>query len=673
MVRTTRRKRKASAWYMRSTNGYGPFVKCVSDSDFVECHFELQDGDSVSEFRICGHRLKYVGGGRNMVEHAESHGLSESDAKVFKRASQQALDSFIFHVPRVTPQRQLQLDGDLVRALCNQGLPFSILDPRETGDEDGHHDVVSKRIDEYGLRQWIAELNPGYKLPSRRVLRDLCGEQVDVLRVEMKKILSHIPFLSFTSDGWKNTSQNMHYRDLSCHGILEGDDRKLHLVSFLLGLKPMDSKDSSTVGSWMRTLLEMYGIPPEKRGVITADGAEKAAAREAGLEYWWCIGHWINLAIHDAIRAEPTIAAEIQNVKELVTAIKSSTSLQSDLRKFSSASGQLVQDVETRWSSEYLMIKSVQRNLPGLRRLWDVHGHLRLTEATISVMLDMVTLLSMPYDLLQVLEKQSDVTAMTAWQLVWSMVSAWKEAAIMTTDAGRRFKGALLTCWKWRVRRNFNTPAAKMCFFLNPRLWGSLPVDGSLEYVAEQFFQDNEMGYDAGDFPSLLLEAFVGDLTETAVQTVTRFSARAPVRHRAPPPPTDDDGNDSLFLAHLQKRARLALPGPEDATNPHVEVFRFVKVRTYSDTSDALAYYAQQSIKEQFPHIAHVAKRYLAIPATNVASESLWSETGHASTGRRSSVKPEFLECQMMVRRNARMVEAAKQLLDTAETQDGRD
>ena len=47
----------------------------------------------------------------------------------------------------------------------------------------------------------------------------------------------------------------------------------------------MDTKDSSTVGSWMRTLLEEYGITPEKRGVITADGAEKAAAREAGLEY----------------------------------------------------------------------------------------------------------------------------------------------------------------------------------------------------------------------------------------------------------------------------------------------------------------------------------------------------------------------------------------------------
>ena len=95
-----------------------------------------------------------------MAEHAESHGLSESAAKVFKRASQQGLDSFVYCLPRVTPQRQAQLNGDLVRALCNQGLPFSMLNPRETGDEDGNQHVISKRIDEYGLCQWNAELNP---------------------------------------------------------------------------------------------------------------------------------------------------------------------------------------------------------------------------------------------------------------------------------------------------------------------------------------------------------------------------------------------------------------------------------------------------------------------------------------------------------------------------------
>ena len=104
-----------------------------------------------------------------------------------------------------------------------------------------------------------------------------------------------------------------------------------------------------------------------------------------------------------------------------------------------------------------------------------------------------------------------------------------------------------------------------------------------------------------------------------------------------------------------------------------VDVFRFSKARTYSDATYALAYYAQESIKAQFPHIAFVGKRCLSIPATNVASESLWSESGHASLGRRSSVKPEFLECQMMGRRNARMVEAAKQVLNMVDAQDGRD
>ena len=142
----------------------------------------------------------------------------------------------------------------------------------------------------------------------------------------------------------------MHYRDISCHGILEGLNGKLHLVSFLLGLKPMDTKDSLTVGSWMRTLLEEYGITPEKRGVITADGAEKVAAREAGLEYWWCIGHWINLAIHDAITASNPIC-------------ESSPQRRGSWCKMLRLAG----------APDYLMIENVQRNLPGLRR----HGYRR--------------------------------------------------------------------------------------------------------------------------------------------------------------------------------------------------------------------------------------------------------------------------------------------------------
>ena len=62
-----------------------------------------------------------------------------------------------------------------------------MLVPLETRDKDGDHDIISKHIDEYGLRQWLAELNPGYKLPSRRVLRDLCVAQVDILRVERRR------------------------------------------------------------------------------------------------------------------------------------------------------------------------------------------------------------------------------------------------------------------------------------------------------------------------------------------------------------------------------------------------------------------------------------------------------------------------------------------------------
>lgn len=86
-----------------------------------------------------------------------------------------------------------------------------------------------------------------------------------------------------------------------------------------------------------------------------------------------------------------------------------------------------------------------------------------------------------------------------------------------------------------------------------------------------------------------------------------------------------------------------------------------MKQRSYHSPQPVLAYYAQ--IEHQYPTIAHVARRYLCIPSSNVASESLWSMAGYTAGDQRSKTSPELLEAQLMVRRNAEECKVVKELL----------
>jgi len=58
---------------------------------------------------------------------------------------------------------------------------------------------------------------------------------------------------------------------------------------------------------------------------------------------------------------------------------------------------------------------------------------------------------------------------------------------------------------------------------------------------------------------------------------------------------------------------------------------------------DALSYWQQHQL--EFPRCASIARKYLAMPATSVQSERLFSATGRLISKSRSRLLPERAEC----------------------------
>ncbi len=76
------------------------------------------------------------------------------------------------------------------------------------------------------------------------------------------------------------------------------------------------------------------------------------------------------------------------------------------------------------------------------------------------------------------------------------------------------------------------------------------------------------------------------------------------------------------------------------------------KTRTYHSSASAFEYYAD--CERAYKSVARLARRNLCIPASNIASESLWSLAGYILQDERASASAELIDAQLVVRRNHR-------------------
>ncbi|KAK9537980.1 hypothetical protein VZT92_005546 [Zoarces viviparus] len=68
---------------------------------------------------------------------------------------------------------------------------------------------------------------------------------------------------------------------------------------------------------------------------------------------------------------------------------------------------------------------------------------------------------------------------------------------------------------------------------------------------------------------------------------------------------------------------------------------------------DPLAWWKSNQCK--YPHIAMMARRYLAVPGTSVPSERVFSTAGDIVTAKRSTLSPENVDILIFVKKNLKL------------------
>ena len=163
--------------------------------------------------------------------------------------------------------------------------------------------------------------------------------------------------VSFTTDMWTSCAR-MGYITVTAHYI--SSDWKLH--NKVIATRAVPEKHTGVnIANVLINIKDEFQIQSLK--ALTTDNAQNmvVAANEAGFERWPCFSHTLQLAINDALAKIPAITKAVAFGRKLVSHFNHSPLSVKALKEQQKTMGvqtplTVVQDVSTRWNSQFLMI-----------------------------------------------------------------------------------------------------------------------------------------------------------------------------------------------------------------------------------------------------------------------------------------------------------------------------
>lgn len=209
-------------------------------------------------------------------------------------------------------------------------------------------------VEKEGFQLFVKALAPLYKLPSRKTTTRLMEEKYEVLSDVIKNQLSTTENLSLTTDVWTDALNAKSFLGVTAHFIFNGQHK-----SVTIGVTELDDRHTAEyLKEWLLKILHDWKINIDSILVVVSDsGANiKKAIRDAfGTDrHLSCFAHTLNLVPSKIIESDKDVSSLCQKVKTIVTYFKKSVAAADKLRAV--ADLKLIQSVDTRWNSTHDML-----------------------------------------------------------------------------------------------------------------------------------------------------------------------------------------------------------------------------------------------------------------------------------------------------------------------------
>jgi zinc finger BED domain-containing protein 1 (E3 SUMO-protein ligase ZBED1) len=476
-----------------------------------------------------------------------------------------------------------------------------------------------------GFVRLLKILAPQFKIPARSTITNKMNTIAEKIRENNREALAEAKDITLTSDLWTEPCNSKSFMGITIHFL----QNNLEFKSMRLGVLRIGAHSAANIALAFDKTLKNWNIDRNQVIAVVTDHAANilAAVREyfGAKKQLGCFAHALNLVVVDSIK-QAEVQGTIDKAKEVVTFSRRSTLVLDRLRERQVQNGdkpkKLMQDVQTRWNSEYVMLERFTEIWKDLRPiLFDFAkapagpNH----DDDMPVIADVLILLKPFYEATIDISGETYVTISIVIPLVHCIRQNIKSSK-PGTSLGKCLKLKIMDNLLFRFAAIENTPLYSIPTMLDPRFKNKL-------------------------FDSALAVANTMKLLTKEATTNMNSNASAAADHEDPETSTEEQPLrfNSLWAPHtvvVEKNSQASETSTQSVLS--VEMRQYFAEPLMIRKSDPLLYWENNKCK--YPNLHKLAVKYLSIIATSVPSERLFSSAGDIITPERNRLDDRNLD-----------------------------
>ena len=446
----------------------------------------------------------------------------------------------------------------------------------------------------------------------------------------VRDLLSQAEWISFTTDGWCNESSSCSLLSFTAHFLHESTRQKVILAAMVL--------DDDHTGAYLASKLDEAKQTWKLDGKIHMGIRDNAAnmisaMRIANVEHFGCMAHTLQLVLHDALFSQSTVENIVKKSRKIVTHFKHSEQAYRRLSDYQRScdvpAHHLIQDVETRWNSTFLMLQRISEQRKALSLYSVEHGGIVMLNKTELELVDRIASILKPFYDATLEISRDDACISVVIPIVSLLLSKLQATA---DDVGLlQMKAALRDAMNRRFATVKTEPNLMAATLLDPRF-------------KEMYFSVQEKEFAKGVVLAFLRHQRENEEAATATPNSNSLNE---VQPSTPATSTGSglwDEYDNCVPAGPQT-------SDSDGSPEECELDNYLREPRTPRSANIYSYWNCS----QFPRLEPAAKKYLSAPPTSVASEQLFSAAGQIYSDRRSNLLGENAEKLLFLSYNVRL------------------
>lgn len=578
-----------------------------------------------------------------------------------------------FPLPRA---KSVKIDEALLRFIVKTLVPISL-------------------VDKPAFRAFVKELNDQYDLPCAKTVTTRLQEKHRSMEKQLKKELDDTEFAAITHDSWTSIATES-YETVTVHFLTSSISAEWELRSKVLQTTKIDgSHTAEVIAGFLQDVKRHWGL---KEVIAVSDNAavEVKTFSILGWPRVGCFGHLVNLIVRSMLNEKRprTIVAKGRNLVSYMNRSPLATSLFQKKQKLlldKELHHSLINDVVTRWNSTVEMLNRLCEQMPALHALAnDKEASARIKDLRPflynfqeQLIVEGLIKILVPFKKAsELLSAEKNVTLSYVLAVLDQLNGVLAEDTSPITDEDNdddeaeanhhlaEIKSARALIEKLKegmrkdVKRRFEfTDLHEIASMLDPATKNWVCTKFQHDAVKDRLIKllvDQDRRSEPAETATVIKQEPTDDLSQTPTPALP--SLNMPADH--------DDSPIKVKLSPETKKAKVELadwlgdvlfvkeektPAKQDPLlkfQQEVDLYLSdeVKKEDLYVQSSTLGWWAEK--ERLYPNLARLAKKYLAIPASSVPSERIWSLAGNIVTKKRASIKSENLNMMIFLNHN---------------------